>query len=598
VSSAITAVRPRAGVIAFARTHDALAIACLGLFAAILLILTWRTWGDVGSDTGYDLVAAARVADGDLPYRDFTYYYGPLAPFLLGFVTWLAGPGLTPAIVLGITVSFLIVGATYALARTQTGPLGAFLAAGLLVPVAFAPNNFSFVLPHTYAVTLGVLGVLAFLLAAGRFAASGRARWLVGAGGAAGIVAVTRPEFIPVVAVAAAVWLVLRARTGFSGIRETAAFALPAVGIPAAAYGVLIAAVSPQRLFLENLYPVEELRAAGNALLRAHAPLTASSFAELGLKTALYAVGAALLVLFARVLARRRPSRRLVGVLAAIGVGGLAAAAVAKSETLRYGLEFVYGWVPAGALLGAAVLLWRYRHRRGRWQWPEQAALLIVLALAVMAARTYGAFLIHAPEAQPAVYAFPLAAVLLVRLHLVELVRSRAAYVLGVAWLVFLVAAGTGLTAKDARVESAVISGPGGLIADEPEAAAVYQAALDAIGKRTSPGEPILLAPQLTSLYTLAERENPLPQISLLPGALPDAGDQRLAAARLEAAGVRLVVIDRREFPEYGHTSFGGSFDRVLAGAIREHFTLAATLRGDGAGAGARPLELWVRRSP
>src|SRR5678816_193555 len=65
------------------RNADALALAGALVFSAILVGATWGTWGDLAADTGYDLLAGARLAGGELPYRDYVYYYGPLAPFLL-----------------------------------------------------------------------------------------------------------------------------------------------------------------------------------------------------------------------------------------------------------------------------------------------------------------------------------------------------------------------------------------------------------------------------------------------------------------------------------------------------------------------------------
>ena len=66
-----------------------------------------------------------------LPYIDFVYYYGPLAPLLAGLVSAVAGPGIGTIVALGLAITALIVAGTYALARTFVGPLGAFLAAAL-----------------------------------------------------------------------------------------------------------------------------------------------------------------------------------------------------------------------------------------------------------------------------------------------------------------------------------------------------------------------------------------------------------------------------------------------------------------------------------
>ena len=61
---------------------------------------------------------------------------------------------------LGFVLTGLIVGATYALARKVVGAAGAFLAAAVTVGVAFIPDNYSYILPHTFAATLGTLVVL------------------------------------------------------------------------------------------------------------------------------------------------------------------------------------------------------------------------------------------------------------------------------------------------------------------------------------------------------------------------------------------------------------------------------------------------------
>jgi hypothetical protein len=241
-----------------------------------------------------------------------------------------------------------------------------------------------------------------------------------------------------------------------------------------------------------------------------------------------------------------------------------------RSETVRYGLKFAWGWLPAGAVVALLVLL---RRRQ------PTLALALTAMLAVLALKTYDAFFVHSTVAQMAVYAVPLAAAFLVRLHLVELAPNRTAALLGVVWLAFLAAVGIGLTVKDARKESAIVRGPGGALATTPDRAEVYRDVLEWLTAGTAPGEPVLIAPQLTSLYTLADRESPLRQLSLLPGALPQPADERAAIERLKEANVRMAVIDERSYPEYGHTTFGDSFDRNLARYLRSDFVPAARLR-------------------
>ena len=592
-----TAVATTRGRLASLRMalSDRVALTALAVIVAALIAATWRAWGDVGSDTGYDMVAGARVADGDVPYADFTYYYGPLGPGLAGLFAVVGGKGLTPQLVLGLLLAVGTVFATYAVARTGTGPLGSLLAAAIVAPVALGANNFSYAVPHSYSAPLAVLCALGFLWGAARYAATGRGLHLAAAGVAAGLTALTRPEFEVAVIGAAALWLALRWRTGLGGPREILRFAAPAIGIPVVVYGAFLTQVSFHRLVYENLYPTDALRAGGNAVLRIAAPLTAGSFGELALRLILYAVGAAALVALAMAPRRAARLRRPGLIVAAIAGVLVVAGSLARPEALRHALQFAYGWIPAGAAIAAIALVWvRVRRRGDSWSPNAQSQLALAVLLAVLAAKTYAAFFIHATHAQAAVYALPFAAVFITWLHLERLAPLRTGYVLGALWIAFLAVAGIGLGVKDASAKSAMVHGPGGALAAKPSEAAVYNAAIQQILAHSRPGEPVLLAPQLTSLYTLSGRTDPVPQLSLLPNALPSAGDQRAVVSDLDAAGVRLAVIDRHRFPEYGHTYFGGSFDRILAQWIRTNFVHLSTL---GGGIDAPTLDVWIRRA-
>ncbi len=91
-------------------------------FVGLLAALTWGTWGDLDSDTGYETLRAARVADGELPYRDFIYFYGPLAPALVGLASFLGGGGIGSTLAVGVVVTAAILTATYLLGAHPRGP--------------------------------------------------------------------------------------------------------------------------------------------------------------------------------------------------------------------------------------------------------------------------------------------------------------------------------------------------------------------------------------------------------------------------------------------------------------------------------------------
>jgi hypothetical protein len=585
VTAAAPAVhdRDRATWLRTAVASDAVVIAVLSVGVLILAALTWETWGDLHSDTGYDLQAGIRVAHGAVPYRDFTYFYGPLAPALSGLAVLLGGASFGSMAVLGLLVTGAILACTYALARCYVEPLGAGIATGITAAVAFIPDNYSYVLPHSAAATLGTLFLLGTLLCLSRSRPGASAWWTVGAGACVGLATLTKPEVTAGAVGALVAWLLVRRSR-----RDAELAAAPALTLPLVVYAPLIAVGGLHRVVFENLYPVDFMRSAGNHLLKARMPLDAHGIAQLTAHTVAYAVGAAAIVVCGLAFGDSRIKRPLLVVLALAGLL-LVAGSVADPDKLRQGFYWFYGWIPVGAAV-AAVLVVR-RARRAGWTTAARLELAGSVALAVCAATSFN-FVFNGWRPQPAVYYAPLAAILIVRLHLVELARTRAAYALGVAWLVFLLAAGAGLTVKSARSETVAVHGPGGTLKASPADGRLYQEALHEI--ETRGGGDILLAPLLTGLYGLADRQSPLRELSLIPGTLAAPGAEQLAIRQLESSDTRLVITDRRTWPGYGHSSFGTSFDRNLAQVIRRDFTHVSTLQTAGDPSSA--LDVFIRR--
>jgi hypothetical protein len=123
----------------------------------------------------------------------------------------------------------------------------------------------------------------------------------------------------------------------------------------------------------------------------------------------------------------------------------------------------------------------------------------------------------------------------------------------------------------------------------------VYAAALDAIARGTQPGDPVLMAPQLSALSVLADRPGPLPQLSLLPGALADAAAEREAVRRLDRSGVDMAVVNRRPLTEYGQGAFGETYDLIIQDWLHREFRRTATIGNDNGASLA--LEIWQRRT-
>jgi hypothetical protein len=191
-------------------------------------------------DEGFALQAARRVADGQLPYRDFLWPYGPAQPYLLGGSFKLLGTSLLGWRLLRVVVVALTAFVVYVLARRFAGPRMALLA-WLVAACALAqPANAS---PFPAALLLALLAVTAIT---GRTVTPRRA--LV-AGVLAGLAATFRLDFgVYGVAACAAVLL---AATGPPRRRARLAAAMGA-----AALAVTVVAYAPFAIVtgVEDLY--------------------------------------------------------------------------------------------------------------------------------------------------------------------------------------------------------------------------------------------------------------------------------------------------------------------------------------------------------
>jgi hypothetical protein len=577
---------------------DVLALSGLALLCLVFVAITWRTWGSVPRDAGYDLSAAARTARGSFPYVDYTYSYGPSVPLLLGGLFAALGVSLGVAEGLGVALAVGLVAATYGVARQRMTALPSVLAAAVVAPVAFSSGGgspiFDFVLPHTFSAPIASLLTLGLLAALTSFATRARPWLLPLAGALLGLVAVTRPEAALAPAAATLVWLALRAwaaRDSRRAVRDGARVAVTAAVVGVLGYGPFLFAVGPGELVWKNLYPVDLLRAGGNTVISSSAPFTPRSALVLAGFAALY-----LVIAFACVAVGRARGRAGLPWLAASGAGLLGLAALAARSgggtngALHRLTDLAYRPIP---LIAAAAVVLAARpalRRTEAWSTAAQTDLLLAIFLFAASIRTYALFV----PGSDAIYAFPLAAILLVRLH-VALPRSARTRIAGACWIALAACTVAALGARDAHRASYTVQTPHGAFRTTAAQGRPFSAAVRIIERDTRPGDAVLVAPQLQALEVLTGRRSALPQLSLLPGALPDAAAEQAAIARLDAAHVRVAVLDRRALKDYGNGAFGSTFDRVLHAWVTTRFRRVATVGGSG----ERPLQLdiWERHT-
>jgi hypothetical protein len=599
-----------------APSTDRVAVLVVGLAVVVLAALTWNRWGDLTLDTGYDLVAGAKVSHLNAPYMDYQYWYGPLGALLLGAVYEVVGIAVWPSVALGLTLALAGLALSYTLTRRLAGPAAAAAAGVLVAATAFSTSNISWIQPHTFNAPLGVLCDLAAVLAAARFADSGARRWLVVAGLATGLAAVTRPEAFGAAALALGGWLLVglvRSAERRAAIKDIMIVAAGAIAVPALAYGTFLVvghyhhhSLTLDALIHESLFPAGLLRESVGTVYEDLAPRTPGSVLTLLGHLALYGVGVGATVLAARAI--DAGGRRRVLALAACGlvVAGVVALLLGRPATLRFYLKDVFAWLPAGAVIAAALLAWTaLRDRAAAWGPRAQLELIAALALLAYAYSAYAKFwpVPNQGFAQNSLYGMPFVAAFLALVHGRWVPRvagdpRSTLRAIGTGWVAVIALATTGLVVHDARSETTTVHGVAGSMKADPADGALYQQAIDVIQKHTRPSEGIFLAPQMTSLYVLSDRGDVLPQLSLLPGALDGPAAEAQAIRNLQIARVRLAITDRTPVTRYGKGPWGVGYDRRLGAWIRSNFTHLTTLRGTAAGGDTpRILDVWLRRT-
>ncbi len=144
--------------------HTQIGLIVLGLTCALAIWINWLKIDMLGFDAGRGFFEAYRLAQGQLPYRDFMLQYPPLSTWLLGYAFRLFGSTFITAQAVLDVISAAVVLLTWRLARRLVPDLLA-----LAVAVAWTIQGvnhaslFSLTI-WTPAVLTGMTGILLFML--------------------------------------------------------------------------------------------------------------------------------------------------------------------------------------------------------------------------------------------------------------------------------------------------------------------------------------------------------------------------------------------------------------------------------------------------
>ena len=111
------------------------------------------------NDEGLMMQAATRIADGQVPYGDFWWFYPPGQSYLLGGLEWLLGPSLLWWRIVRVLCDAAVAALVVVLARRGGASTGPAVGAGLVAALAMAyPSG-----PHPFPPTL-VLALTALVV--------------------------------------------------------------------------------------------------------------------------------------------------------------------------------------------------------------------------------------------------------------------------------------------------------------------------------------------------------------------------------------------------------------------------------------------------
>ena len=564
---------------------DLTAISVLLFVFGVVVALTWRKWGMPEGDAGAELTTADLIKHGAVAYQDVRYFYGPLGLYTLALAFKIFGTNFTVVYAFGLAQAAAILAVFFVLARQWLTPLFAGLTTAVLVTIGFSGTSFNFIVPHTNSATFGLLTLLLMLLAL-------RRGHLLAAGAAAGLVALTRPEFLAVAAGTAFAYVLATWRTEGRDRALDALWrlALPGIVIPVAVLGWFAAKAGLSNLLWQNLWPVKFL-SAGVHTESNWMPLSLAAVFGLLARATVYLSLLAGLVLSAEGWSRRRGAARLKALLPLAGVcvglaladGLLRATGLFSGERTAIQTEFYHlivgmSWLPAlalGAFIWSARKLWRREEAPLGGSWAADFALIVAaVGLGLRAFNEFTAEGSYAPY-----YAAP--AALLLGIFHARLAARRPQARPAIVAALGLVALGLATYATFGlyRHIDADVHTPRGTFVTTAGAAPAIQATVREIDAHTRPSDRILAAPIDGGLYFFSDRRPALHELSLLPGLIATRSDELAAIARLRAERVPLAVLSARDNSTWDTSSFGVGYDKLI-GAYLRGSTISSTVVG------------------
>ena len=534
-----------------------IAAVLLPVLAAAALAVSWQRWINPFVDSGRELDVPWRLAQGERLYRDITYYYGPLGPWVNALALRLFGNRWLVLETVCGALSILIFWLLFRITRRAGSLLSATVAVTLAVALCMgAPRGGAFIFPYSSSSLFALAGCLLAIDAA---AGEPRRRWLIALG-----VAIALASRVEVGAAAGGIVLIaaLRSRDRSEARVDAAAVALGTL-VAGGIYGIACAGVSWQVLFSDGPFSPfvampQEWRDLYLQVSGLDDPVKTAGRIAISLL-----LGGVLLATAARA---RREVFPIVGLLLlALSVGN-------PWKDTVCNLPPVLAILPTVAGVAALFLLRRPLEERDRARFllfacSAALALRVLFGLSVGPRMSpYAAVALPGLLATGAVLAFD---VLAPRLAAPRLFRVRMAVVFATFGLLFLYRVGM----ADNGPRTVALQTAAGTLRLPPQEAAAIGQTLRYLERNARAGETLAAFPEGGFFNFVLRLRSPLRQDLIVPGVL--SGEREDAVARqVEVSGPRYVLLCNRPTPEYGPVAFGRDYAARLWSGVESRYVL------------------------
>lgn len=538
------------------RTLELVSVAILSALFIVAIHQSWGMWLDPVADTGRDLYIPEQIAEGGFKlYRDVSYLYPPVTPYLLAVVVKVFGSDLAVMTAVGITTSLLITLMLYLIGRRWAGLAGGAVLALLFITVhmtGISGYSFNFIFPYAHGATFGFLFLLLFLYALTRYAVEqGESHWLTIALVAGSVAGWSKIEYAATFLLVLLVSFVIRRP--------------PLVPIAAAAGGnvALLGFLSwyfsdapPERHWLTmNILPQSLL--SGSVASRFYDRIRGLDQPVENLKIA--AVGAllitgALLCLVAFDRLWKSESR-----LRVIGVSLLVIVFITLQIGLAQHFSFFRGWF----LIQWLLIPLAVRHRKS-------SPLLLLLVFSLL----LGSRILIRLEPTWYGFLFAIPAEIVFIYVLFEELPGRKLYsrALALAWVPLFVLIGVSSLANQRAVYETradnIVTTPRGVYHDRLPDRAKTSDELFRFLERREP-KSMVVVPEGLAFNWLAGIKSSIPYHTFSPAELPDALSQEIVIEALERDPPELLLLIRRDYGEFGFVGIGVDYGEELVRTIK-----------------------------